>query len=64
MPRDGYRDDVRTRKHFEALAGLLESVPVDDNDGWPVVPLGNVLPSARTLIVQAMREFAKTLPEN
>lgn len=64
MPREGYEDNVRTRQHAEALANYIASAEVWDNMGWPMVRLPPVLPSARDLIVKALREISKTMPEN
>jgi hypothetical protein len=64
VPREGYSDDVRTRQHAEVLADAIEKQEVFDNAGWPMVALFPVLPSARDLIVRALREISKTMPEN
>ena len=63
MLREGYEDTVRLRRHALVLADALELLPTHDNGGWPTVPLMPVLPSARDLIVRALREIAQTLPE-
>ena len=62
-PREGYNDDVRTREHAEILAAHFEAMPIDDNLGWPMVYLGPVLPSGRNIIVRALREISRTLPQ-
>jgi hypothetical protein len=61
--RANYRDDVRTGFHAEVLADHLAKMDVSDNGGWPLVNLGPVLPSARDLIVRALREIAPSLPK-
>jgi len=60
VPRFGYSDNVTTREHCETLAAYLAEQPVTDNNDWPVVAM-LVLPSARDMIVKALREHAKTL---
>ena len=61
MPRPGYDDNVRTAGHVEGIADYIESRPVINTADWPIVSM-HVLPSARTMIVRALRELAKTLP--
>ncbi len=60
MPRFGYSDNVSTRDHCEALASYIAELPVTQNNDWPVVA-AVLLPSARNMIVKALREHAKTL---
>jgi hypothetical protein len=62
MPREGYQDDVRTKAHALALVDYFEKAETFDNSGWPMVVLGPVLPSARAMIVRALRDLAEKLP--
>lgn len=56
-----YSDDVSTQEHCRILADHIERKPVE-SDHWPVVNLGAVLPSARAMIVRALRELEPSLP--
>ena len=56
-----YRDDVSTREHCQILADYLERKLVS-GEHWPTVELGAVLPSARDMMVRALRELAPSLP--
>lgn len=58
-----YADDVTTKEHCLVLASYLEGRPIV-NPGWPVADLGVVLPSARTMIVTALRKLADDLPQS
>ena len=58
-----YRDDVSTREHCQILADYLERKLVS-GEHWPTVELGAVLPSARDMMVRALRELAPSLPSD
>jgi hypothetical protein len=58
-----YSDNVRTQQHCDALIHYLEHQAISPNGGWPIVQFG-VLPSARDMMVRALKALKPSLPHS